>query len=82
MSHAEEESEEKKRETKHFSHKSSHLTITSPPTMSQKKILVLGSGMVAKPCVDFLLRDINNRLTIGQCFPLPFLFLSRPLSAP
>ncbi|KAH6971547.1 saccharopine dehydrogenase [Ilyonectria sp. MPI-CAGE-AT-0026] len=30
-----------------------------------KKILVLGSGMVAKPCVDYLLRDADNLLTIG-----------------
>lgn len=34
--------------------------------MSQKKILVLGSDMVAKPCVDYLLRDPNNNLTVGE----------------
>ncbi|KAF4341307.1 saccharopine dehydrogenase [Fusarium beomiforme] len=33
--------------------------------MTEKKILVLGSGMVAKPCVDYLLRDKNNILTIA-----------------
>lgn len=33
--------------------------------MSTKKILVLGSGLVAKPCVDYLLRDEKNILTIG-----------------
>ncbi|KAL0933585.1 saccharopine dehydrogenase [Colletotrichum truncatum] len=33
--------------------------------MSPKKILVLGSGSVAKPCVDYLLRDLNNHLTIA-----------------
>ncbi|KAJ3530605.1 hypothetical protein NM208_g9252 [Fusarium decemcellulare] len=33
--------------------------------MPQKKILVLGSGMVAKPCVDYLLRDPNNFLTVA-----------------
>ncbi len=34
--------------------------------MPQKKILVLGSGLVAKPCVDYLLRDANNELTVGE----------------
>ncbi|RSL48842.1 hypothetical protein CEP53_009406 [Fusarium sp. AF-6] len=33
--------------------------------MSEKKILVLGSGMVAKPCVDYLLRDERNSLTVA-----------------
>ncbi|KAK1584832.1 saccharopine dehydrogenase [Colletotrichum navitas] len=33
--------------------------------MSDKKILVLGSGLVAKPCVDYLLRNERNKLTIG-----------------
>ncbi|RBR09410.1 hypothetical protein FVER53590_29422 [Fusarium verticillioides] len=33
--------------------------------MSEKKILILGSGMVAKPCVDYLLRNKNNVLTIA-----------------
>ncbi|RKL04039.1 hypothetical protein BFJ68_g11224 [Fusarium oxysporum] len=34
--------------------------------MPEKKILALGSGMVAKPCVDYLLRDKKNVLTIGS----------------
>ncbi|RKU44552.1 hypothetical protein DL546_001685 [Coniochaeta pulveracea] len=33
--------------------------------MSQK-ILMLGSGLVAKPCVDYLLRDPNNKLTVAS----------------
>lgn len=33
--------------------------------MAGKKILVLGSGMVTKPCVDYLLRNEENKLTIG-----------------
>ncbi|KAJ4132424.1 hypothetical protein NW754_015240 [Fusarium falciforme] len=33
--------------------------------MSKKKILVLGSGMVAKPCVDYLLQDEKNSLTVA-----------------
>ena len=37
--------------------------------MPQKKILVLGSGLVAKPCVDYLLRDTKNDLTIGEHQP-------------
>jgi saccharopine dehydrogenase (NADP+, L-glutamate forming) len=31
-----------------------------------KKILVLGSGMVAPPCVEYLARDPNNQITIGE----------------
>ncbi|EKJ70702.1 hypothetical protein FPSE_09212 [Fusarium pseudograminearum CS3096] len=33
--------------------------------MAGKKILILGSGMVAKPCVDYLLRSPNNTLTVA-----------------
>ncbi|GKT60263.1 saccharopine dehydrogenase [Colletotrichum tofieldiae] len=33
--------------------------------MADKKILVLGSGLVAKPCVDYLLRNERNKLTIA-----------------
>ncbi|KAF6795457.1 saccharopine dehydrogenase [Colletotrichum sojae] len=33
--------------------------------MAPKKILVLGSGMVVKPCVDYLLRDPGNSVTIA-----------------
>ncbi|KAK3292123.1 saccharopine dehydrogenase [Chaetomium fimeti] len=33
--------------------------------MPQNRILVLGSGLVAKPCVDYLARDANNELTIA-----------------
>jgi saccharopine dehydrogenase (NADP+, L-glutamate forming) len=34
--------------------------------MSQKKVLVLGSGLVAKPCIEYLLRDPNNKLTVAS----------------
>jgi saccharopine dehydrogenase (NADP+, L-glutamate forming) len=34
--------------------------------MPEKKTLVPGSGMVAKPCVDYLLRNKNIILTVGQ----------------
>lgn len=30
------------------------------------KILVLGSGMVARPCVEYLLRNPKNNVTIGK----------------
>ncbi|KAL6922030.1 hypothetical protein ACHAPO_002792 [Fusarium lateritium] len=33
--------------------------------MAGKKIMILGSGMVAKPCVDYLLRNPNNTLTVA-----------------
>ncbi|SCO77331.1 uncharacterized protein FRV6_01543 [Fusarium oxysporum] len=38
--------------------------------MPEKKILALGSGMVAKPCVDYLLRDKKNVLTIAKAVAL------------
>lgn len=48
--------------------------------MVSKKILVLGSGMVAKPCVDYLLRDPRNSVTIGMVFRLSSLrFEPRPV---
>ncbi|KAH7155784.1 Saccharopine dehydrogenase-domain-containing protein [Dactylonectria estremocensis] len=31
-----------------------------------EKILILGSGMVAKPCLDYLLRNDSNILTVGD----------------
>lgn len=34
--------------------------------MSQNKILMLGSGLVAKPCLNYLLRDPKNRLTVAS----------------
>ena len=30
------------------------------------KILVLGSGMVARPCVEYLVRNSKNEVTIGE----------------
>lgn len=52
-----------------------------PDSEMAKKILVLGSGMVAKPCVDYLLRDADNLLTIGDSIePLILsLLLATPL---
>ena len=34
--------------------------------MSSNKILVLGSGMVARPCVDYLARNPVNQITVGM----------------
>lgn len=33
--------------------------------MAPKKILVLGSGLVARPCVDYLVRRADNEVTVG-----------------
>ena len=33
--------------------------------MAVTKILVLGSGMVARPCVEYLVRDSKNHVTVG-----------------
>lgn len=38
----------------------------------QKRILVLGSGMVAPPCIEYLSRNPNNQITVGK-------FARRPL---
>lgn len=43
--------------------------------MSEKKILILGSGLVAKPCVEYLLRNEKNKLTIG----IPFYIHSKSI---
>ena len=37
-----------------------------------KKILLLGSGFVARPAAEYIVRDPSNQLTIGQC---SFVFL-------
>ena len=34
--------------------------------MSSIRILVLGSGMVAPPCVQYLLRNEQNNITVGE----------------
>jgi saccharopine dehydrogenase-like NADP-dependent oxidoreductase len=44
--------------------------------MTAKNILILGSGMVAKPCVDYLLRSPTNNLTIGMPPPPSLLILA------
>ena len=31
-----------------------------------KKILVLGSGAVARPCVEYLVRNPHNKITVGK----------------
>lgn len=36
----------------------------------RKKILVLGSGMVAPPCIDYLTRNPENEVTVGRTIPL------------
>lgn len=41
--------------------------------MDITKILVLGSGMVARPCVEYLVRNSKNEVTIGELLlPLAF----------
>lgn len=36
----------------------------------KKKVLLLGSGFVARPCAEYIVRDPSNELTIGQSFLL------------
>lgn len=38
----------------------------SPPSISGKKILLLGSGFVAQPAADYLLRRPDNQLTVAS----------------
>ena len=33
---------------------------------SEKKVLLLGSGFVARPCAEYIVRDPSNKLTIGK----------------
>ena len=35
----------------------------------QKKVLLLGSGFVARPCAEYVVRDPSNHLTIGKLYP-------------
>lgn len=38
---------------------------------AEKKVLLLGSGFVARPCAEYIVRDPSNKLTIGEyIFPL------------
>ena len=37
--------------------------------MAEKKILVLGSGMVAPPCIEYLTRNPKNIVTVGRIVP-------------
>jgi saccharopine dehydrogenase-like NADP-dependent oxidoreductase len=34
--------------------------------MTSTRILVLGSGMVARPCVEYLSRRAENEITVGE----------------
>lgn len=43
--------------------------------MGSKKILVLGSGMVARPCVEYLVRDSKNEITVGQSCESPAILI-------
>lgn len=55
---------------------SSHFPLAAPynydrpipimTTTTSKKILVLGSGMVASPCLEYLSRSPANYLTVGE----------------
>lgn len=35
-------------------------------TKSSRKILLLGSGFVARPCLEYLVRDPSNTITVGE----------------
>lgn len=36
----------------------------------KKRVLLLGSGFVARPCAEYIVRNPENELTIGELFPL------------
>lgn len=44
---------------------SKHITPTTKAASAPKKILLLGSGFVAQPAADYILRQPENSLTIG-----------------
>lgn len=35
---------------------------------ASKKILVFGSGAMAPPCVEYLVRNHNNSVTVGESY--------------
>jgi hypothetical protein len=39
---------------------------TAAQTKQAKKVLLLGSGFVARPCAEYVVRDPSNELTIGR----------------
>ena len=39
---------------------------TAAQTKQTKKVLLLGSGFVARPCAEYVVRDPSNELTIGR----------------
>jgi hypothetical protein len=41
-------------------------SITFTSAMASMKILILGSGMVAPPCLEYLTRSPENRITLGM----------------
>jgi hypothetical protein len=43
-----------------------HVTLLTGKTDQKRKILLLGSGYVAGPCAEYLLRRPENELTIGK----------------
>ncbi|KAJ1843078.1 saccharopine dehydrogenase (NADP+, L-glutamate-forming), partial [Coemansia sp. RSA 2703] len=43
----------------------SHEPIPEEPTVPKSSILLLGSGFVAEPCLEYLMRSGNNRVTIA-----------------
>ena len=41
----------------------------------QKKVLLLGSGFVARPCAEYIVRDPSNHLTIGKFYIYKLLYI-------
>jgi len=50
-----------------------YANLLSIQLLTIRKILLLGSGFVAKPTLDYLARDSKNHITVGYC-PLNFFF--------
>ena len=42
-------------------------TLQIHTNMALFKLLVLGSGMVARPCVEYLTRNDKNEVIVGEC---------------
>lgn len=40
----------------------------------KRKVLLLGSGFVARPCAEYVVRDPSNELTIGMCSSISSVF--------
>ena len=47
------------------------MSLDGNDSLTDRKILLLGSGFVAKPTLDYLARDPKNHITVGMTQSAP-----------